>query len=189
MRDWRSIAVTLILSGALAGCSLQTTLDKLVSRERQTEIISAARSFCVDQGAATRQLHPEIVDTVREAGVRLDAECPGEKASWQLVSYQWNTNVTNGLTQRQEEAVVVGSGTGKWSTVSLRFYGENGVPMKIVQWNVAASPEKPPALVFAEGFDKTAQTMRIAVPAGLLLIGGIVGGLIWRRKRKRRREV
>jgi hypothetical protein len=181
-----SKAGTIILGLVLAGCSLQGTLDKLVSRERQAELVSAASAICFDREAATRHLHPEIVDTVRNGGDRLTVECPGEKARWRLVSYQWNTNITNGLTQRQEEAVVVGTGTGKWSTVALRFYGENGAPLKIVEWNIAASTAKPPALIFAEDFDKTARTMRIAVPAGLLLIGGIVGGLIWRRRKQRR---
>lgn len=169
----------------LGGCSFQAALDKLVSPERQQELVAIGERFCTDPENMTRFLHPEIASSVAEAAPALPRECPDGQARWQLASYNWNTNVTPGRKQRQEEAVVVGTGRGKWTTVSLRFYAENDAPLKITQWNVVGSTTRPAALEFIDQYEAGAKTMRIAIPIILLAIGGLMIWLIRRQRAKR----
>jgi len=180
---WMPAATLLILS--LAGCSFQAALDKLVPRERQAELVSVGQRFCTDPESVTPALHPGVVRSVKDAVPLLPRECPGAGATWELASYQWNGNITNGLKQRQEEVVVVGTGRDKWTTVSLRFYAENDAPLKVVAWNIVGSKTKPAALTFVENYDKTAGTMRIVIPVLLLVIAVLAGWLVWRWRRKR----
>lgn len=185
MRRFLTMAAALLLGG-LSACSFQATLDKMVSRERQEVLVSIAKRFCTDPASITGELHAEIAASVSDAAPQLPHECVGADATWQLASYQWNTNVANGLRQRQEEVVVVGIGKGKWSTISLRLYAENDAPMKIILWNVLGSTTKPPALHFVENFDKTAGIMRMALPILLLLVAALAIGLVWHRRRRKR---
>ncbi len=187
MRAGVTIVASVALGAALlSGCSFQTTLDKLVPRERQAELVSVSGTLCSDPVAVTPELHAEIANSVREAAAKIPAECPGQGASWRLASYQVSANVQNGQSQRQEEAVVIGKGSEKWTTVTLRYYAENGAPMKIVAWNVLGSATKPEALTFVENFDRMARIMSVAVPAILLAIAALAGWLIvrWRRKKR-----
>lgn len=170
---------------ALGGCSFQAALDKLVSPERQQELVAIAERFCTDPANVANLLHPEIASSAAEAAPALRRECPDGKASWQLASYNWKTNVTTGLKQRQEEAVVVGTGSGKWTTVSLRFYAENDAPLKITEWNVVGSTTRPAALEFIDQYEASARTMRIAIPIFLLAVGGLIIWLVRRRRAKR----
>lgn len=170
----------------LAGCSFQATLDKLVSSERQKEIIAIAQRFCSDPASTLSLLHPEIANSAVEAAPLLPRECPEGPATWQLASYNWKANATNGLSQRQEEVVVVGETKGKWTTVSLRFYAENDAPMQIAEWNVLGSKTRPEALVFIDQYEAGAKTMRIVLPLLLLAIGGLVFWLVRRHRAKTR---
>lgn len=170
----------------LTGCSFQSTLDKMVSRERQAEIVSLGERFCVDSVSLSKAdvLHPEVVASVRDAAELLPGECPADKASWQLASYQWTTNITDGTKQRQEEAVVVGEGRDKWTTISLRFYAEGDAPMQIVTWNVLGSREKPAALLFVEQYDTTANALRYALPITFALIVALIFWMVRRHRAK-----
>lgn len=174
-----------LLALLLAGCSFQAALDKMVAPERQKEIIGIAERFCTDPASTVSLLHPEIANTAVEAAPLLPRECPEGKATWQLASYEWKTNATPGLKQRQEEVVVVGHAGAKWTTVSLRFYAENDAPLQITEWNVIASQTKPEALVFIENYEAGAKTARIAVPLVLLAIGGLIFWLVRRRRARR----
>lgn len=184
----RTISTTLagLLLVVLAGCSFQATLDKMVSPERQKEIIGIAERFCTDPKGMASLLHPEIAATAAEAAPLLPRECPEGPATWQLASYNWKTNSTNGLSQEQEEVVVVGEAKGKWTTVTLRFYAENDAPLKIVEWNVLGSTTRPEALVFIDQYEAGAKVMRIAVPLILLVIGGLIYWLVRRNRAKKR---
>lgn len=184
----RAISTTLagLLLVVLAGCSFQATLDKMVSPERQKEIIGIAERFCTDPKSTASLLHPEIAGTAAEAAPLLPRECPEGPATWQLASYNWKTNSTNGLSQEQEEVVVVGEAKGKWTTVTLRFYAENDAPLKIVEWNVLGSATRPEALVFIDQYEAGAKVMRIAVPLILLAIGGLIFWLVRRNRAKKR---
>lgn len=173
------------LCAILAGCSYQATLDKLVSRERQAEIIAIGERFCTDPVSLQLKLHADLVKSVADALPLLPRECPGEGATWQLASYQWNTSIDNGRKRQQEEAVVVGTGKGKWTTVSLRFYAENDAPMTVVSWNVLGRTTKPDALTFIENFERGAKVMRIAGPLVALAILGLILWLVRRRRAKR----
>ncbi len=181
-----SAALAGLLLFLLTGCSFQATLDKMVSPERQKEIIATAERFCTDPKSTASLLHPEIAGTAAEAAPLLPRECPEGPATWQLASYNWKTNSTNGLSQQQEEVVVVGEAKGKWTTVSLRFYAENGAPLQIVEWNVLGSATRPEALVFIDQYEAGAKVMRIAVPLILLAIGGLIFWLIRRNRAKKR---
>lgn len=174
-----------LLALMLAGCSFQSALDKLVSPERQKEIIAIAERFCADPASTVSLLHPEIANSAVAAASQLPRECPEGPATWQLASYEWKTNATPGLKQRQEEVVVVGQSGAKWTTVSLRFYAENDAPLQITEWNVVASQTKPEALTFIESYEAGAKTARIAVPLVLLAVGGLIFWLIRRRRANR----
>lgn len=179
-------ALTLLL----AACSYQATLDKLVSRERQAELIAMAQRMCSDPESLSPRLHPEIATTLTQAAPLLPGECPGDGATWQLASYQWRTNVTDELTQRQEEFTVVATDPAatdgsKWTTLSFRLYAENGAPMQISKWTVESSEIKPEALVFIENFEAGAKTMAIVGIVVLLLVGGLIFWLVVRHRRKR----
>ncbi|UNU43272.1 hypothetical protein EAO27_11535 [Sphingopyxis sp. YF1] len=169
----------------VSGCSYQAALDKMVSPERQKEIVDIGQRFCTDPVANTRLLHPEIAGTAAEAAPLLPRECPAGRATWQLASYQWKTNVEPGLKQQQEEAVVIGTGKGKWTTVSLRFFAENGGPTQITSWNVLGSATKPDALRFAEQYETGVKVIAAVGAAVLLAIGGLVFWLV-RRSRARK---
>lgn len=186
MRRVHRYAYVAALSAALAGCSFQTALDKLVSPERQKELVAIGERFCADPANVKFLLHPEIANSTTEAAPALPRECPEGKATWQLASYNWKTNVTPGLKQRQEEVVVVGNSPGKWTTVSMRFYAENDGPMQITEWNVLGSKTKPPALEFVEEYDAGVRTMRIVLPIVLIAIGGLIFWLVRRHRAKRR---
>jgi hypothetical protein len=174
-----------LLALLLAGCSFQATLDKLVSPERQKEIIGIAERFCTDPASTVSLLHPEIANTAVAAASQLPRECPEGKPTWQLASYEWKTNAEPGIKQRQEEVVVVGHSGAKWTTVSLRFFAENDAPLQITEWNVVGSATKPEALTFIESYEAGAKTMRIVVPLILLAIGGLIFWLVRRRRAKR----
>lgn len=169
----------------LGGCSFQTALDKMVSPERQKELVAIGERFCTDPASVTSELHPEIANSVVAAVEALPRECPAGKATWQLASYNWKTNVTPGLKQRQEEVVVVGTDKGKWTTVSLRFYAENEAPLQITEWNVLGSATKPPALELIEQYEAGAKAIRIAGPIVLIFIGALIFWLMRRRRAKR----
>lgn len=187
MRKWRRIfAGGALLGAALAGCSFQAALDRMVPRERQDEIIALARDFCTDPAAVLPALHPELVGSVRSAAAKLPGECPGRGATWRLASYEWGADLADGASRRREDAVVVGTGTGKWTTVSLRFHAENDKPMQIVAWNVLGGTTKPEALSFAESYDDMARLMAIVVPVTLLLLAALAGWLVWRWRQRRR---
>jgi len=186
MRRFYRFGCAAALLSALGGCSFQAALDKLVSPERQKELVAIGEGFCTDPAGVKSLLHPEIATSTEEAAPMLPRECPEGKATWQLASYNWKTNVTPELKQRQEEVVVVGNSRGKWTTVSLRFYAENDGPLQIAEWNVLGSKTKPPALEFIEQYEAGARTMRIALPAVLLAIGGLVFWLVRRHRAKQR---
>jgi len=186
MRRFHRTVCTAAMLAALGGCSFQAALDKLVSPERQKELVAIGERFCADPAGVKSLLHPEIANSAAEAAPMLPRECPEGKAMWQLASYNWKTNVTPGLKQQQEEVVVVGTSPGKWTTVSLRFYAENGGPMQITEWNVLGSKTKPPALEFIEQYEAGAKTMRIALPVLLLAVGGLVFWLVRRHRAKKR---
>lgn len=112
MRHFYRIGSAAALIAALGGCSFQAALDKMVSPERQKDLVATGERFCTDPPSVKSQLHPEIATSVEAAAPALPRECPDGKASWQLASYNWKTNVTPGLKERQEEVVVVGT-TGK----------------------------------------------------------------------------
>ncbi|HWW58466.1 MAG TPA: hypothetical protein VN047_16350 [Sphingopyxis sp.] len=169
----------------LGGCSFQAALDKMVEPERQREIISVAERICTDPPSVRSELHPEIANTVEAAIPVLPRECPGSGAKWELANYSWKTNVAPGVKERQEEVVVVGTGKGKWTTVSLRFYAQNEAPMQIAEWNVVGSATKPAALTFIEQYEAGAKAMRIGGPILLLAIGGLIFWLVRRRRAKR----
>lgn len=187
MRGWTTsgaVAAALLIGG----CSFQSTLDKMVPRERQAEIVSLGERFCTDSAGIAKSglLHPALVASIEQTAAVLPGECPGSGADWQLVSYRWNANMTNGLKQRQEEAVVVGAGDGKWTTVTLRFHAEGDAPMRIVTWNVIGSKEKPAALAFIDEFDATAKALRYAAPIALILLAGLVFWLVRRHRAAKR---
>jgi len=185
MRRFYRIGSAAALVAALGGCSFQAALDKMVSPERQKELVAIGERFCTDPASMTSQLHPEIASSAADAVPMLPRECPEGKATWQLASYNWKTNVTPGLKERQEEVVVVGTGKGKWTTVSLRFYAQNDAPMQITEWNVLGSATKPPALEFIEQYETGAKALRIGGPIVLLAIGGLIFWLVRRRRAKR----
>ncbi|WP_447930079.1 hypothetical protein [Sphingopyxis fribergensis] len=186
MRHFYRIGSAAALIAALGGCSFQAALDKMVSPERQKDLVATGERFCTDPPSVKSQLHPEIATSVEAAAPALPRECPDGKASWQLASYNWKTNVTPGLKERQEEVVVVGTtGKGKWTTVSLRFYAQNDAPMQITEWNVLGSAAKPPAIQFIEQYEAGVKTLRIGGPIVLLAIGGLVFWLVRRRRAKR----
>jgi hypothetical protein len=168
----------------LSGCSFQSALDNMAPRERQAELVALGKSFCTDRKSVLKQLHPELVKSVRDAESVLPAECPVGAAKWQLASYSWNTNIAD-VKQQHEEAVVVGSGKGKWTTVSLRLYGENDAPKQVVQWHVVASSKPPAALTFIEQYDAGMRIMRIVGAIAGLLIVGLIYWLVRRHRAKR----
>ena len=183
-RVYRIVSAAALLA-ALGGCSFQTALDKMVSPERQKELVAIGERFCTDPVSMKSQLHPEIASSVEAAVPALPRECPEGKATWQLASYNWKTNVTPGLKEQQEEAVIVATGKGKWTTVSLRFYAQNDAPMQITEWNVLGSATKPAALQFIEQYEAGVRALRIGGPIVLLAIGGLVFWLVRRRRAKR----
>ncbi|MBE1529377.1 hypothetical protein GGC65_003833 [Sphingopyxis sp. OAS728] len=185
MRRFYRVGWAAVLVAALGGCSFQAALDKMVSPERQKELVAIGERFCTDPASMTSQLHPEIASSAADAVPMLPRECPDGKATWQLASYNWKTNVTPGLKERQEEVVVVGTGKGKWTTVSLRFYAQNDAPMQITEWNVLGSATKPPALEFIEQYETGAKALRIGGPIALLAVGGLIFWLVRRRRAKR----
>jgi hypothetical protein len=185
MRRFYRIGSAAALVAALGGCSFQTALDKMVAPDRQKELVAIGERFCTDPASIKSQLHPEIAVSVEAAAPALPRECPNGEATWQLASYNWKTNVTAGLKERQEEVVVVGSGKGKWTTVSLRFYAKNEAPLLITEWNVLGSATKPPALQFIEQYEAGAKALRIGSPIILLAIGGLVFWLVRRQRAKR----
>lgn len=185
MRWFYGVGSATALVAALGGCSFQAALDKMVSPERQKELVAIGERFCIDPASIKSQLHPEIATSVEAAAPALPRECPDGKASWQLASYNWKTNVTSGLKEQQEEVVLVGTGKGKWTTVSLRFYGRNDAPMQIAEWNVLGSATKPPALEFVEQFEAGVKALRIGGPIVLLAIGGLIFWLVRRHRAKR----
>lgn len=185
MRRFYISACAATMLAMLGGCSFQTALDKMVSPERQKELVAIGERFCTDPASMTNQLHPEISGSAKAAAQALPRECPDGKATWQLASYNWKTNLTPGLKQRQEEVVVVATGKGKWTTVSLRFYAENEAPLQITEWNVLGSASKPPALEFIEQYEAGAKAIRIAGPIALIVIGALIFWLVRRRRAKR----
>lgn len=185
MRRFYRIGSAAALVAALGGCSFQAALDKMVSPERQKELVAIGERFCTDPASMTSQLHPEIAASAEASAPALPRECPEGKASWQLASYNWKTNVTPGLKEQQEEAVVVGTGKGKWTTVSLRFYAQNDAQMQITEWNVLGSKTKPPALEFIEQYEAGVKALRIGGPIALLAIGGLIFWLVRRQRAKR----
>lgn len=185
MRHSRLYGCVVVVLATLGGCSFQATLDKMVSPERQKELVAIGERFCADPASMTSQLHPEIAASVADAAPMLPRECPDGKATWQLASYNWKTNVTPELKERQEEAVVVGTSKGRWTTVSLRFYAQNEAPLQITEWNVVGSAVKPPALKFIEQYEAGAKALRIGGPIALLAIGGLIFWLVRRHRAKR----
>jgi len=183
-------AIAKVLTGllfvVLIGCSAQSTLDTLVSPERQREIVDIGQRFCVSPVGNTNLLHPEIKTSAADAASLLPRECPSGEATWQLVDYSWKTNIENGLKQRQEEAVVVGAGAGKWTTVTLRFYAENDAPFQIVEWNVVGSGTKPEIVSLREAYDAGLKAGSLVIPIALLLLGGLIFWLVRRHRAKKR---
>jgi hypothetical protein len=135
-------------------------------------------------------LHPEIANSAVEAAPLLPRECPEGPATWQLASYNWKTNATNGLSQRQEEVVVVGEAKGKWTTVSLRFYAENDAPLQIAEWNVLGSKTRPEALVFIDQYEAGGQddAYRPAAASARDRRAGLLAGPAAPRQKARRRS-
>jgi hypothetical protein len=181
-----SRVLTGLLLILLAGCSFQAALDKMVTPERQKEIIGIAERFCTDPASTVSLLHPEIANTAVEAIPVLPRECPDGPATWQIANYSWKTNTENGQSERQEEVVVVGEAKGKWSTVSLRFYAQNDAPLQITEWNVLGSTTRPEILVLADQYEATAKTLSIVLPIALLVIGGLIFWLVRRNRAKKR---
>ncbi|WP_332819511.1 hypothetical protein [Sphingopyxis sp.] len=185
MRRFYHCGCAAAMLAMLGACSFQTALDKMVEPERQREILSIAERICTDPPSVRAQLHPEIASTIDQAIPVLPRECPGDDAKWQLANYSWKTNVTPGLKERQEEVVVVGTGKGKWTTISLRFYARNEAPLQITEWNVVGSATRPAALEFIDQYETGMKTLAIAIPILLIAIGGLVFWLIRRQRAKR----
>jgi hypothetical protein len=168
----------------LSGCSFQSTLDNMVSRERQAELVALGRGFCTDPSGLEKALHPGVRQSVKAAEAALPGECPSKDAKWELASYRWDTNVTD-VKRQQEDAVIVGTSKGKWTSVSLRLYGENDAPKLIVRWHVVAGTKPPEALQFIEQYDATVRVLRFVAGGIVLAAAGLIYWFIRRRRAQR----
>ena len=61
----------IMVAALLGGCSFQAALDKLVSPERQKELVAIAEGFCTDPTGVKSLLHPEIANSTIEAAPAL----------------------------------------------------------------------------------------------------------------------
>lgn len=182
MRIFLMMAVVAILQG----CSFQTTLDKLISPERQDHFAMIAKRICKDPQSVRLIFAPEVRATFDKAVPELPNHCPEGVSTWQVTSYAWRTNIMNGAAQRIERVVIVGRSKSRWTTVDLRMHQRGSNSRLIEAYHIVASVDRPPTLVYIDQYDAEARFLRLAVPFGLIILMIIIAGLIWRQRREAR---
>jgi hypothetical protein len=186
----RSILTALVAALLLGGCSFQATLDAMVDRERQQQIISTAQTLCgANPGSLLPQMHPDLQQQSVALLPQIASQCPTTQTQWQLTTFQFNANSDASGSSRTESAVVVAGGdAGPWTQVDLSYQQLNGGPAQIISWNVAAVQQKPESLAAIAIWD----SVRIWIMAGaLLFFGAIIALIIWlvRRSRRKRTQI
>lgn len=183
----RKVVTISVFALCLSGCSFQSTLNALVSNERQEELVSIARTLCANPQTVLTQMEPTLARDSRAVIGRVGSECLDGAPPYRLTTYRFNTNNNfNGQSSRQEYAVVVAGGdAGPWTEFELSFASRNSDPMQIVGWHIAKTTTQPESLTFIENWERSIVWIRIVAILAPLLLGGLIFILVRRSRRKR----
>jgi hypothetical protein len=170
---------------ALTGCSFEQTMDAMIDRQRQEQIVAAARTLCTNPMALEAQFAPEIWTQSQPLFPQIAAQCPpGGGDNWKLTTFRFNSaSNADGSSSRQENTVIVaGAENGPWTEVILNYNRVNDGPLQIVGWNVQRLTERPPSLIFRDNWE----SLRIVgVIGGLIVLGLIIALVTWLVRRRR----
>lgn len=187
MRFFHTLTVIICSVVTLSGCTFQRTLDAMVDRSRQEQIVVTAQTLCSNPQSMQAQFAPELWTQLQPSLSRLQLECPPTDATYALTAYNVSASAEMGAASRTTETTTVIGGTanGPWKIFEVEYVSINGAPPLIMAIQVAPSAERPAALADIEGWNQTAAILQIVMwVVGALMVIGI--WLLIRRSRRRK---
>ncbi len=186
--NWLIRLIMLSVLALTGACSMEGAINRMTSAEDRAFAFGFVDH--VRRGTADRlepRFDPELWAKSREQLSKARPLFPPGEGETKLVSYHFETNLTDGSRESRKEYILVTTDRTHWTRTRLITWGKDG-PSRIVEWNVEGLGEPPPEL-------KLYETMEAAAPwiqgvALLLLISAIA--LVWwlvRRSRRRAAEL
>ena len=176
----------MILLSALAltgACTMEGAINRMTSAEDRAFALGFVDD--VRRGNAERLeplFDPELWAKSKDQLPQARTLFPPGKGETKLVSYHFETNLTDGSRDTRKDYVLVTTDRTHWTRTRLITRATNG-PARIVEWNVEGLGEPPPEL-------KLYETMEEAAPwiqgVALLLFLGAVALVWWLVRRSRR---
>jgi LPXTG-motif cell wall-anchored protein len=179
-----------VLGMLAAACSFQQALDRLVSPERQAELVRIAQTLCRDPQSLQNRFAPGVFERSLPVFADRASLCPSEtNVRWRVTNYNFNTaSDINGRVDRRDSVLVVaGDQDGPWTEIQLNFQRLDDATPLIISWHIGRMTTRPPALAFIDGWEASRKWLIAALIAGLALLSGLVVWFIRRRKRQGKR--
>ena len=182
--SWLFRFILLPVLALTAACSMEGAINRMTSAED--------RAFALDfvdhvrRGNAERLkplFDPELWAKSNDQLAKARPLFPPGEGETKLVSYHFETNLTDGTSESRKEYILVTTDRTHWTRTRLITFARNGTA-RIVEWNVEGFDEPPPEL-------KLYETMEEAAPwiqgVALLLLLGAIALVWWLVRRSRRR--
>ena len=181
--SWLFRIIMLSALALTAACSMEGAINRMTSAEDRAFAVGFVDN--VRRGDAERlkpRFDPELWAKSKDQLAQARTLFPPGEGETKLVSYHFETNLTNGTSKSRKEYILVTNDRTHWTRTRLITFARNG-PARIVEWNVEGFDEPPPEL-------KLYETMEQAAPwiqgVALLLLLGAVALVWWLVRRSRR---
>lgn len=167
-------ALVLFAFALLAACSMRSAIDAMSSPEDRAfaqEVVDHLRR--ADSAWLQARFEPGLWERTNAQIAQVPELFPTVPGETQLVGYSTNSDFANGVTESTREFTLITEGGGRWTTTRLMTRSTGG-PTQIVAWYVEPHDQRPPELVFAEGWERVIPWLWGGLIFVLLLVGGIV---------------
>lgn len=180
-------AATMLFAAALAACSMQGMIDRMVSDEDKAfvdDFIEDIRGG--DLAGLETVVDPDIWKESADQFAQAASEFPEGEVENQIVSYSFNSQSLGDNAPTNKEFTVVTSGDDHWTITRIGTYQRGGAPT-VTSWSVEGTDEPPAEL---EALDTVG---KVFMWAGIIFLA-FVAFLIWlivflvRRSRRKGRE-
>lgn len=167
----------------LAGCSLQSTIDAMVSdddRAMVEDFIEDVREGNLDD--LRDEVDPDIWEDSEPQLEQAASLYPEREGETRIYSYSVNSNIDGDGRRTTKEFSAVTTDDDHWTITEIETLAIDG-RQRITSWNVEGFDEEPADL---EAMEQIGNVMLWGSIIGLLFVIGIVVLIIWLVRRSRR---
>jgi hypothetical protein len=175
----------MVAFATLSACSTQSAIEKMATPNEKALAIGFAEALCNDSIANFKNRTDAKLWTESQPFFsQIKKYCPQGKAKSRLMGYHFYVSNVSGVSVKQVRMVVVSESPNKWTTTTISTLSEKGT-LKVVGWNINATPEKPAEIAALEQWDSTVGYLQFGLPLLLLVM---IGSVVWfyRRAKKSR---